>query len=86
MRVVAILGMMKNGMLWTATDEELGAGGKKKHAPKLDAFNMKSEEQAAASGSRRKAHIVQLPVVSISAAPGPGRDLELLVSKPRTSP
>jgi CD2 antigen cytoplasmic tail-binding protein 2 len=26
-------------------DEELGAGGKKKHAPKLDAFNMKAEQE-----------------------------------------
>ncbi|KAF2654737.1 hypothetical protein K491DRAFT_693543 [Lophiostoma macrostomum CBS 122681] len=26
-------------------DEELGAGSKKKHAPKLDAFNMKSEQE-----------------------------------------
>lgn len=26
-------------------DEEVGAGGKKKHAPRLDAFNMKSEEE-----------------------------------------
>ncbi|KAF1957507.1 hypothetical protein CC80DRAFT_45902 [Byssothecium circinans] len=26
-------------------DEELGAGGKKKHAPKLDAFNMKEEQE-----------------------------------------
>ncbi|KAF2181774.1 hypothetical protein K469DRAFT_588157 [Zopfia rhizophila CBS 207.26] len=26
-------------------DEEIGAGGKKKHAPKLDAFNMKSERE-----------------------------------------
>lgn len=26
-------------------DEELGAGGKKKHAPKLDAFNMKDEQE-----------------------------------------
>ncbi|KAI4103129.1 MAG: hypothetical protein L6R37_004015 [Teloschistes peruensis] len=26
-------------------DEEIGAGGKKEHAPKLDAFNMKSEQE-----------------------------------------
>lgn len=26
-------------------DEELGAGGKKRHAPKLDAFNMKAEQE-----------------------------------------
>ena len=26
-------------------DEELGAGGKKQHAPKLDAFNMKTEQE-----------------------------------------
>lgn len=26
-------------------DDEIGAGGKKKHAPKLDAFNMKTEQQ-----------------------------------------
>jgi CD2 antigen cytoplasmic tail-binding protein 2 len=26
-------------------DEEVGAGGKKKHAPKLDAFNMRSEQE-----------------------------------------
>lgn len=26
-------------------DEELGAGGKKKHAPKLDAFNMRNEQE-----------------------------------------
>lgn len=26
-------------------DEEIGAGGKKKHAPKLDAFNMKAEQE-----------------------------------------
>lgn len=26
-------------------DEEVGAGGKKKHAPKLDAFNMKAEQE-----------------------------------------
>ena len=26
-------------------DEELGAGGKKKHAPKLDSFNLRSEQQ-----------------------------------------
>jgi CD2 antigen cytoplasmic tail-binding protein 2 len=26
-------------------DEEIGAGGKKKHAPKLDAFNMKEEQE-----------------------------------------
>jgi CD2 antigen cytoplasmic tail-binding protein 2 len=26
-------------------DEELGAGGKKKHAPKLDAFNMRAEQE-----------------------------------------
>ena len=28
-----------------AVDEEIGAGGKKEHAPKLDAFNMKSEQE-----------------------------------------
>lgn len=32
--------MLEDGM-----DEELGAGSKKKHAPKLDAFNMKDEEE-----------------------------------------
>ena len=26
-------------------DEEIGAGGKKKHAPKLDAFNMSAEQE-----------------------------------------
>jgi len=35
----------KRDALDSDMDEELGAGGKKKHAPKLDAFNMKSEEQ-----------------------------------------
>ncbi|KAA6409711.1 MAG: lin1 family [Lasallia pustulata] len=29
----------------TQLDEELGAGGKKEHAPKLDAFNMKAEQE-----------------------------------------
>ncbi|MCJ1450356.1 hypothetical protein MMC28_000687 [Mycoblastus sanguinarius] len=28
-----------------AVDEEIGAGGKKEHAPKLDAFNMKNEQE-----------------------------------------
>lgn len=29
----------------TELDEEIGAGGKRKHAPKLDAFNMKNEQE-----------------------------------------
>ncbi|PVI07550.1 hypothetical protein DM02DRAFT_283354 [Periconia macrospinosa] len=32
-------------MLDPELDEEIGAGGKKKHAPKLDAFNMKAEQE-----------------------------------------